>query len=84
LFFEIVSDLVSFEFLSFNFLEDASIDGIKSGFILILEALEALDAEKFPNIETKTILFEVLLGHVVLVEENFLSVVVVEGPLIGI
>jgi len=80
---QVLSRVVSFGFFCFDFFKYISIDSIEP-FSIILKAFEAVHGEVGPNVETKTILFEIFLAHLVFVEEHLLSVVVVPGSFVGI
>ena len=79
----IVSRFVSLHLLTFYLFEYTSIDRVKSCFI-VFKALKASDTEELPNIEPKAVLFKILFGHLIFIEEDFFSVIVVKSSFVWI
>jgi hypothetical protein len=57
---------------------------LEEGSFLIPKAFEAFSGKIRPNIESETIQFKVLFGHVFFIEKDLLPVTVVEGPFVGV
>lgn len=83
LFFEVVSHGKSLGLFLFQLFEDISVDLIESSFI-IFEPTEARDSEVVPDVKAESVDLQVFLAHVLLVEEDFLAVVIVPGALVGV
>jgi hypothetical protein len=83
LFLNIFSRIIGFSLFCFYFFEDIPID-CEEALSIISISFEAIGGKVGPNIESKAILFKIFLAHLIFIEENFLSVVVIPCPFVGI
>lgn len=79
----ILSQFVSLNLLTFYLFEYTSIDRVKS-FLIVSKALKAPATEELPNIEPEAVFFKILFGHIIFIEEDFFSVIVIKSSFVCI
>ncbi len=83
LFLKILSWFISFNLLTFYFFKYFSIY-LKESSFLISKVCITFSWEKWENIKTKTILLNIIFWHLIFIEKNFLSVIIIKSSLIWI
>lgn len=80
---KVFSSIVGLGLFRLDFFEGIAVDS-KEAALAVLIALEAASGEVIPDVEAKSELVDILLAHVLLVEQQFLTVVVVPRTLIWV
>lgn len=83
LLFQIISWFKSPLLFCFYVLKNLSVH-LEKASRLICEAIVTFGSEIRPNIETETVLLEILFRHFVLVKEDPLPIAIIKGPFVGI